>query len=143
MNRRSAIIVALVTFIARAPLLAAAEPRKPGAELQHAEYFSVWGWGYAGIETTNEKTFRAFMQHKPAAEDALRLISEGTPAAKTYGFLALKKLSPESFAKSAPRYFRDRTGVSIRCGCSPSTESLGTLVRGIADGKIVLRKQRE
>ena len=145
MNRRSATLIALLAFTTTAPLLTAAETssEKLCTALQRVGYFSVWGHGYAGTPTANEQMFRAFMEKRPGVEDALRLIADGTPAGKIYGFLALKKLSPELFAKVAPRFFRKRDEVSILSGCSPSTQSAGALVKMISDETIELRKKRE
>ena len=141
MNRRSAIVVALLAFVALAPAVAAkkAHAEKPADALLHAEYFSVWGVGYAGTPTENERAFQAFMETKPAIAEVLRLIDDGTSAGKIYGLLALKILSPDQFAKIAPTFSKQRTGVKILHGCdpSPSTESTAKLVRGITEGTVV------
>ena len=141
MIHRSAIVVALLVFGLGGPSFAA---KKVPAEkwitsLQRAEYFSVWGIGYAGTPTANERTFRAAMRLKPTADDAQRLINDGTPAAKIYGLLALKKLSPREFEKLAPKFFRDHAGVNILSGCdlTPRTRSTATLVKQISAGKII------
>ncbi|GDX11427.1 hypothetical protein LBMAG57_31990 [Verrucomicrobiota bacterium] len=146
MNRWRAIVAALLALVLNFQRLDAAETaaQRLGGILKRADYFSVWGWGVAAATSENERTFRVFMQQNPVVDDALRLIADGTPAAKAYGFLALNILSPELFAKLASRFFSNRRdGVSIRSGCSPSTESLGKLVKGIADGTICLPKHRE
>lgn len=147
MNRWRAIVIALLAFSATARFVAAEKPpaEKPADSLRRAEYFSVWGVGYAGTPTGNEKLFRAFMEQKPSADDALQLINEGTPAGKIYGFLALKKLSPDQFEKLAPRFFRKNTKVGTLSGCDPTPreQSTGTLVKEISEGKILLQKRRE
>ena len=147
MNRRRAILVALLVFNLAAPAIPVekAAPENPTDALLRAEYFSVWGVGYAGTPTANERIFHAFMGKKPSSGEATRLISEGTPAAKIYGLLALKNLSPAEFEKLAPKFFRDRTAVKTLSGCDPTprAQSAGTLVRQISEGTIALQIRRK
>jgi hypothetical protein len=147
MNRRSAIGIALLAFVPVSLCIAAEKTRaeKPAEALLRVDYFSVWGVGYAGTPTANEKTFRAFMEQKPSTEDALRLINDGTPAGRIYGFLALKNLSPDQFAKRAPEFFGDSSKVKTLSGCDPTPlpQTTGKLVKEISEGKIILSKRRE
>ena len=147
MNRRRAIIVALLVFVPLALSVSAEKihAEKPVIALLRAEYFSVWGVSEGATPTVNEKTFRAFMEQRPSIADALRLINDGTPAGRVYGFLALKKLSPDQFAKLAPKFFQQRIGVSIMLGCNPTprTKSTGKLIREISDGEVILHQRRE
>ena len=140
MIHRSAIVVALLVFGLGGPSFAAKKvpAEKQITSLQRAEYFSIWGVGEGATPTANERTFRAAMKQKPSADDALRLINGGTPAAKIYGLLALKKLSPTEFEKTAPKFFRDRAAVKTLSGCDPTPkiESTVTLVKQISAGKI-------
>ncbi len=138
LTRAAAILLALFSFaVAETPADRIAQ------SLKKAGYFSVWPVGVAAAESANEKVFTIFMQQNPTTDDALRLIADGTHPAKVYGFLALKELSPELFSQVAPRFYGNRRDeVSIMSGCSPSTQSLGSLVKMISEGKIVRRNKK-
>ncbi len=137
-TRAAAILLVLVSFtVAETPA------ERIVQSLKKAGYFSVWPVGVAAAESANEKVFTAFMQQNPTTDDALRLIADGTLPAKVYGLLALKELSPEFFSQVAPRFYENRKDeVSIMNGCSPSTESLGSLAKMISEGKIVRRNKK-
>lgn len=149
MSRRRVIAIAfaLLAFIPLASAGAAKISRAEGPTLAllRANYFSVWGVGYAATATANENMFRAFMEQKPSLEDARLLIQEGTPAGKIYGLLAIKKLSPEQFSNLAPKFLKQRNRVNVMRGCdpSPTTESTGKLVRRISDGDVILHQRRK
>jgi hypothetical protein len=134
----AAALLALCSFV-----IAETPAERVAKSLKKAGYFSVWPVGVAAAESANEKVFAIFMQQNPTTDDALRLIADGTLAAKVYGFLALKELSPELFSQIAPRFYENRRDeVAIMSGCSPSMEALGSLVKKISEGKIVRREKK-
>jgi hypothetical protein len=145
MNRQRAIIIVMVSILAMVSSRASSDAplAQPRDILLHAEYFSVWGCGAAPMMSENERTFRAFMQQKPEAYDALKLIADGTPAGKIYGFLALRDISPDLFRTLSPRFIRSRIEVPAREACSQSKMYLGNLFRDISVGKVNISQQRE
>ena len=139
-----AIIARVMVAVLLSSLVIAETPaERVVRSLKKAGYFSVWGVGVAAAVSPNEQVFRIFMNQNPTAADAIRLIAEGTPAARIYGFLALQKISPQQFAELAPRHLHQRTDVLIRSGCVDTVQTSGSLVRLISEGKIAIRPVSE
>jgi len=132
-------VVAMVSSLAFA-----VTPSERAVEaLKKVRDLSLAGGGFGGPVSPDERAFRAFMKQNPTVEDALSLISEGTPAAKMYGFVALKKLSPQQFAAMAPRFLSDSTRVRMNMGCLGGVTTTGFLLRVISSEKFVLHLMPE
>jgi len=139
-----AIIARLMVAAMVSSLAFAVTPSGRAVEsLKNVRDFLLAGGGFGGPVSSEERAFRAFMKQNPTAEDALSLISEGTPAAKIYALVALKKISPLQFAAMAPRFLSDPKKVRFQMGCLGGETTTGFLVRLISSDKFVLHLMPE
>lgn len=105
----------------------------------------MWGFGYAGIPTDNERVFHKWLGRKPSTGELLALVHKGSPAGKIYGLLALKRNDPAAFAIVARGYRNSSTPVETVSGCAPSPHftTTGRLVRKIAADQITIPSRQE
>jgi len=97
-----------------------------------------------GIAGTRPKEYDAFetlwREGKAAKDYALKLVLDGTPAARVYGAILLLKLDEAAARREFPKLIEDKTTV-ILCpgGCVCGQETVSKLVRKLENGKSLIR----
>jgi hypothetical protein len=97
--------------------------------------------GFAGTRPKEYDAFETLWKAGKATDDyALKLILDGTPAARVYGAILLLELDEAAARREFPRLIEDKTTVRIfPGGCVGSHETVGALVRKLENGESVIR----
>jgi hypothetical protein len=100
--------------------------------------------GIAGARPKEYDAFETLWKAGQAAKDyALRLVLDGTPAARVYGAILLLEIDEAAARREFPKLTEDKTTVMI-CpgGCVCSYETVSNLVRKLEQGKSLIRTPR-
>ena len=97
-----------------------------------------------GIAGARPKEYDAFATlwkaGKTADNYALKLVCDGTPAARVYGAILLLELDEAAARREFPRLIEDKTIVRIwPGGCVGRHERVGALVRKLENGESIIR----
>jgi len=100
--------------------------------------------GITGARPKEYDAFETLWNAGKAAEDyALKLVLDGTPAARVYGAVLLLKLDEAAARREFPKLIEDKATVTI-CpgGCVCRQETVSNLVRKLEQGKSLIRTPR-
>ena len=109
--------------------------------LLEAEDVKSSSFGITGARPKEYDAFVTLWNEGKAAEDyALKLVLDGTPAARVYGAILLLKLDDATARLEFRRLKEDKTTVRI-CpgGCVCRHETVSNLVRKLEKGKSIIR----
>lgn len=97
--------------------------------------------GFAGTRPKEYDAFETLWNAGKAAEDyALKLVSEGSPAARVYGAILLLKLDEAAARREFRGLKEDKTAVMIwPGGCVGRRDTVSNLVRKIEEGELIIR----
>jgi hypothetical protein len=127
-----AILLVMLCSVAHAQ----ATPSAAAQHLSKVGVFAFGGVGFVGKTSEGEKDFRIVMS-QPAA-DALAsletLYAHGTPAAKSYALVGIRKLDRERFEELVQPLESSKEKVFIMEGCIMQDRSLGDIARAIDSG---------
>lgn len=140
-----AMLVALVIHPGYAMLLPRDDSVRAAFELLlEAENVNSSLVGITGARPKEYDAFETLWNAGKAAEDcALKLVLDGTPAARVYGAILLLKLDEAAARWEFPKLIEDKTTVTI-CpgGCVCRQETVSILVRKLEQGKSLIRTPR-
>jgi hypothetical protein len=95
--------------------------------------------GEDGIRPEEYEAFETLWKTRKAAEDyALKLISDGTPAARVYGAILLLEFDKAAADREFQRLKKDTTTVGTQSGCIGWSSTVGEIVRQLDAGKRVI-----
>src|SRR5262245_15806731 len=95
--------------------------------------------GIGGVRPKEYDAFETLWKAGKAAEDyALKLGSDGTPAARVYGVILLLKFNRSAAEREFRRLEKEKTIVEIMSGCIVERETIGALVRQLEKGELVI-----
>jgi len=100
--------------------------------------------GITGARPKEYDAFETLWREGKAAKDyALKLVLDGTPAARVYGAILLLKLDEAAARRDFQKLIEDKTTVLI-CpgGCVCRQETVSNLVRKLEKGKSLVRTPR-
>ena len=100
--------------------------------------------GITGARPKEYDAFETLWREGKAAKDyALKLVLDGTPAARVYGAILLLKLDEAAARREFPKLIEDKTTVTI-CprGCVCRQETVSNLVRKLEQGTSLIRTPR-
>jgi hypothetical protein len=109
-------------------------PEEAYEHLIKVRCFAFGGVGRAGQTSTGEVAFRAILRSDKGAELFKSAISEGSEEAKLYSLCGIRLLDRTSFAASAQPLSKGDSEVTTMSGCIGGHETVGAVVRQIADG---------
>jgi hypothetical protein len=112
--------------------------------LLKADYVNGPSVGITGARPKEYDAFETLWREGKAAKDyALKLVLDGTPAARVYGAILLLKLDEAAARWEFPKLIEDKTIVTI-CpgGCVCRQETVSSLVRKLEKGKSLIRTPR-
>jgi hypothetical protein len=97
--------------------------------------------GFAGTRPKEYDAFETLWKAGKTADDyALKLVLDGTPAARVYGAILLLELDEAAARREFPKLIEDKTTVGIfPGGCVGRYERVGALVRKLENGESVIR----
>ena len=97
--------------------------------------------GFAGARPKEYDAFETLWNAGKVAEDyALKLVLDGTPAARVYGAILLLELDEAAARREFPKLNKDKTTVMIwPGGCVGSQETVSNLIRKLENGELVIR----
>jgi len=97
--------------------------------------------GFGGVRPKEYDAFETLWNAGKAADDyVLKLILDGTPAARVYGAILLLELDDAAAGREFPKLREDKTTVRIRPGgCVGRYETVGDLVRKLENGELLIR----
>lgn len=137
-----AVLVALIIRPGYAMLLPQDDSVRAAFELLlEAEDVRSSSFGITGARPKEYDAFETLWNAGKAAEDyALKLVLDGTPAARVYGAILLLKLDEAAARREFRRLKEDKTTVRI-CpgGCVCRHETVSNLVRKLEKGESLIR----
>ena len=97
--------------------------------------------GFAGARPKEYDAFETLWSAGKAAEDyALKLVLDGTPAARVYGAILLLEFDEAAARREFPKLNKDKTTVMIfPGGCVGTQETVSNLIRKLENGELVIR----
>lgn len=100
--------------------------------------------GYGAQRTATYAAFaELYAQGSAAQADAERLIEQGTPAGRVYGYIVLRHVAPASARSHSPALLADGAGVDVQSGCLTETRTVGEIVQALNQGREVIALPRE
>jgi hypothetical protein len=108
--------------------------------LLEAEDVKSSSFGITGARPKEYDAFEILWNAGKAAEDyALKLVLDGTPAARVYGAILLLKLDEAAARREFPKLTQDKTTVRVfPGGCVGRHETVGNLVRKLENGELII-----
>jgi hypothetical protein len=101
--------------------------------LDAVETFALGGVGYAGAPNKGQTIALLLAQLPDATEAFTWLADHGSPAARLYGYWALRTLAPEQAKARATSLVNDAELVDTMSGCLAYRESVGSIVARMQD----------
>jgi hypothetical protein len=99
--------------------------------------------GPAGALPAEYEAFETLWKAGKAAEPyALKLISDGTPAARVYGAILLLEFDRAAAEREFPRLEKETIKVGVQSGCFTIPSPVGELVRRLNQGESVIGTPR-
>jgi hypothetical protein len=97
--------------------------------------------GFAGARPKEYDAFETLWSAGKTAEDyALKLVLDGTPAARVYGSILLLEFDEAAARREFPKLNKDKTTVMIfPGGCVGTQETVSNLIRKLENGELVIR----
>jgi hypothetical protein len=97
--------------------------------------------GFAGARPKEYDAFETLWSAGKKAEDyALKLVLDGTPAARVYGAILLLELDEAAARREFPKLNKDKTTVMTwPGGCVGIQETVSNLIRKLENGELVIR----
>jgi hypothetical protein len=96
-------------------------------------------YGFAAVRTKEYEAFETLWNAGNAAEDyALKLVSDGTPAARVYGAILLLKIDEAAARREFQKLKEEKSELMIWSGCVGRQETVGSLVRKLDRGEWVI-----
>jgi hypothetical protein len=95
-----------------------------------------------GVAATRTREYQAFAQlykaGKPSADAGKILVKATSPAARIYGYLTLRHVSPADAATAAPQLLQDQALVKVLSGCKGRESTVADLVARIQKGDNII-----
>jgi hypothetical protein len=92
------------------------------------------------VRTARYEAFRQlYLGGNVSLSTAKRLVDSASPAGRIYGYLILRRVSPQDAVAAAPRLLLDHAQVDVRNGCIVNTSTVGELVLHIQKGYYVIQ----
>jgi len=97
-------------------------------------------FGIAGARPKEYDAFETLWSAGKAAEDyALKLVLDGTPAARVYGAILLLELDEAAARREFPKLNKDKTTVMLwPGGCIGIQETVSNLIQKLENGELVI-----
>jgi hypothetical protein len=135
-----AVVVALIAHSGYAMPLPQNDRVRPAFELLlKAGAVYDRSFGYAAVRTKEYEAFETLWTAGKAAEDyALKLVSDGIPAARVYGAILLLKLDKAAALREFQKLKEEKSELTIWSGCIGMQETVGSLVQKLDHGELVI-----
>lgn len=131
--------VPIFLSIAALPLvLTGAWAQKSDATLDRlatVHLFAFGGVGFANVVSQGEKDFYEVVSRSSAVTEFEKLVATGSPEAKCYALVGLRKLDAVEFKALSSSLRLSNARVTTMRGCIMSHQSLGALVQLIQAGQ--------
>jgi hypothetical protein len=96
-------------------------------------------FGYAAARTKEYEAFETLWNAGKAAEDyALKLVSDGTPAARVYGTILLLNIDEAAARREFQTLKEEKSALLTWSGCVGRQETVGSLVQKLERGELVI-----
>jgi hypothetical protein len=98
------------------------------------DLFAFGGIGFTGVISQGEKDYRSILSRASAEADFERIFAVGSPEAKCYALVALRKLNSQRFTALISRLRSSKRAVATAHGCNMMNERLAALSERIRAG---------
>lgn len=124
--------------------LAADDGEQPVDVLLRAARLDDSAVGYGAQRTATYAAFaELYAQGSAAQADARRLIEQGTPAGRVYGYIVLRQAEPAAARNYSPALLVDAAHVDVQSGCLGESRTVGEIVQALNEGREIIALPRE